>query len=155
GEQEVVAHDVCDLLRLEGQQLADAVVLVHDVVARAEVGERLECARTGAALARRSLAENLRVREQDEAELAPDEATARGRDGEQELGFARQPFAVLEDARLDATEEVLLSQGLAAVRERDEHAMPCADECCELVLRFREPASDERGPLSFERKRLP
>ena len=42
GEEEVVARDAGDLLRLEAEQLADAVVLVDDVVAGAQVGERLE-----------------------------------------------------------------------------------------------------------------
>jgi hypothetical protein len=35
GEQQVVARDAGDLLRLERLQAADAVVLVDDVVARA------------------------------------------------------------------------------------------------------------------------
>ena len=39
-EQQVVARDPADSLGLEAEQLADAVVLVYDVVARAEVGER-------------------------------------------------------------------------------------------------------------------
>ena len=41
-EVEVVARDARDLLRLEAEQLADAVVLVDDVVADAEVGEARE-----------------------------------------------------------------------------------------------------------------
>ena len=51
GELEVVARDACDLPRLEAEQLADAVILVDDVVARPELGERLERAtrRRGAA----------------------------------------------------------------------------------------------------------
>ena len=40
-EEEVVARDAGDGLRLEAEQLADAVVLVDDVVAGAQVGERL------------------------------------------------------------------------------------------------------------------
>ena len=51
-EQQVVARDAGDLLRLEAEQLADAVVLVHDVVAGAQVGERLQRA-TAEARARR------------------------------------------------------------------------------------------------------
>ena len=35
GEQEVVPGDARDLFRLEAEQLSDAMVLVHDVVARA------------------------------------------------------------------------------------------------------------------------
>ena len=42
GEEEVVARDAGDLLRLEAEQLADPVVLVDDEVAGAQVGERGE-----------------------------------------------------------------------------------------------------------------
>ena len=47
GEEEVVARDAGDRLRLEAEQLADAVVLVDDVVAGAQVGEGLERAAGG------------------------------------------------------------------------------------------------------------
>ena len=42
GELEVVARDLRDRSRLEAEELPDAVVLVDDVVAGAQVGERLE-----------------------------------------------------------------------------------------------------------------
>ncbi len=42
GEVQVVAGDVRDLLRLESEQAPDAVVLVYDVVACAQVCEGLE-----------------------------------------------------------------------------------------------------------------
>jgi hypothetical protein len=42
GEEEVVARDARDLLRLEAEQLPDAVVLVDDVVAVA-AGRRNDC----------------------------------------------------------------------------------------------------------------
>src|SRR5207253_2804615 len=48
-EQQVVARDAGDLPRLEALQLRDAVVLMDDVVARAQVGEALK----GAARRRR------------------------------------------------------------------------------------------------------
>src|SRR4029077_3842057 len=38
-EQEVIADDARHLLRLEAEQLGDAMVLVHDVVAGAQVRE--------------------------------------------------------------------------------------------------------------------
>src|SRR5213075_2251783 len=60
-EQEVVARDAGDLLRLEPEQLADAVVLVDDVVARAQVGEALQRAAADPALARHAPAEDLVV----------------------------------------------------------------------------------------------
>ena len=64
------------VLRLEAEQLADAVILVDDVVAGAEVGERLQRPAAEAALARRAAAEDLVVGQQHEPELAPDEAAA-------------------------------------------------------------------------------
>ena len=41
-EQQVVARDTRDLLRLEAEQLPDAVILVDDEVARTQIGERLQ-----------------------------------------------------------------------------------------------------------------
>src|SRR6266576_657929 len=79
GEQQVVAGDAGDLLRLEGLQAADTVILVDDVVARAQVGEALEGAAQPRVRSWRTLPEDLGVREQDEPELTPDEAAARGR----------------------------------------------------------------------------
>ncbi len=76
GEQEIVARDARDLLRLEAEQLGDAVVLVHDVVAGAEVREALQRTARSSRGARRSLAEDLRVGQQRDAEVAPDEAPA-------------------------------------------------------------------------------
>ena len=96
GEEEVVARDARDLLRLEAEQLPDAVVLVDDEVAGPEVGERGECAAEAAVGARRPLAEDLRVRQEDETELAPDEAAPGGSDREQELGLLRQVLPRLE-----------------------------------------------------------
>ncbi len=80
GEQEIVARHARDGLRLEPEELADAVVLVDDVVAGAEVGEGLQRPAAEAALARRAAAEDLVVGQEDEAEVAPDEAAPRGRD---------------------------------------------------------------------------
>ena len=84
-DEEVVARDLGDGLRLEAEQLPDPVVLVDDEVAGAQVGEALQRAPRRRCRARRALAEDLRVGEQDEAEIAPDEAAPRGRDGEEEL----------------------------------------------------------------------
>src|SRR5581483_9269938 len=81
-EEQVVAGDAGDLLRLEAEQLPDPVVLVDDVVAGAQVGERLQGAPKARVCARRALAEDLRVREEDEPEVAPDEPAPRRRDRE-------------------------------------------------------------------------
>ncbi len=101
GEEEVVARDAGDRLRLEAEQLADAVILVDDVVAGAEVGEALERPPEADVRARRALAEDLRVREEDEPEVAQDEAAAGRRDGEHEPRLGRELVARLEHGRLD------------------------------------------------------
>ena len=135
-------------------QLADAVVLVDDEVAAAKVGERGQRAAEPPVGARRALAEDLRVRQQHEPELAPDEAAAGGRDGEEELGLLRQVLAGVEDARVGALEQVLGAQRLARVRERDDDAVAAADEAVQLVLGLGEPARGDRGPLRLEGERL-
>jgi len=135
-EQQVVARDVGDAARLEGEELADAVVLVDDEVARAQVGEALQSAADPRVGPRRALAEDLRVREEDEAEIAQDEAAPRGGDGEEEPFSVRKFAARLEDFRLDAAEECLGSQGFAAMREGDDDAVPSPDEGEEIALGF-------------------
>ena len=102
GEQEVVARDACDLLRLEAEQLRDAVVLVHHVVARAQVGEALKRAAGRARRARRPLPEHLCVREQCETELTPYEPASRGRHRELELA---RLLARFEQPRPNAPQE--------------------------------------------------
>ena len=154
GEQEIVARDAGDGVRLEPEQPADAVVLVHDVVAGAEVGEGLQCPAAEAALARHAAAEDLVVGQEDEAEVAPDEAAPGGRDGEEELGLLRQVLAGLEHARLDAAEEVLGAQRLAAMREGDDDALARAKERRELALGLGQAARGDRRPLRLERERL-
>ena len=84
GEEEVVARDAGDVLRLEAEETADAVILVHDVVADPKVGEGLERATEARVGAGRALAEDLRVRKQGDPEVAPDEASPRRADDEGE-----------------------------------------------------------------------
>ena len=95
-EEEVVARDARDLLRLEAEQLPDAVILVDDEVAAAQVGEGGERAAEALVGPRRPLAEDLRVGQEDEAELAPDEAAPRRGDREQELRLLGQVLAGVE-----------------------------------------------------------
>ena len=154
GEQEVVARDAGDGVRLEAEQPADAVILVHDVVAGAEVGEGLQRAPAEATLARHAATEHLVVGQQDEAEVAPDEAAPRGRDGEEELRLLGQLVPRLEHSRLDPAEEVLRPQRLAAMRERDDDPLARPQERGELALGLGEPAGGDRGPLRLERERL-
>ena len=130
------------------------MVFMYDVIISAEVGEALERAAAETALAGGAAAEDLVVGQEDEAEVAPDEAAPRGRDREQELRRLGQLVSRLEHARLDAAEEVLRAQRLAAVRERDDDALAAAEEGRKLALRLGEAASGDRRLLRFERERL-
>src|SRR5919197_794636 len=130
-EQQVVARDPCDLLRLEAAQLGDAVVLVDDVVSGAQIGEALQRTAGRSGGARGTLAEDLRVGEQREPEVAPDEPAARGRDREDD---AARLLAGLEHVSLRAADKGLLPQGLAAMREGDDDVELLAQEPVELVL---------------------
>src|SRR4029079_16111744 len=136
GEKEIVARDARDGLRLEAEKLSDAVVLVDDEVARAQVGEALQSAADPRVGSRRTLAEDLRVREEDEPEVAQDEAAPRGGDGEEKPFSVRKFAARLEDFRLDAAEECLGAQGFAAMREGDDDAVPSPDKGKEIALGF-------------------
>ena len=154
-EIEVVARDAGDLLRLESEQPADAVVLVDDVVAGAQVGERLERPAEPRVGARRPLAEDLGVGEQREPEIAPDEAATSGADDEADAPDrreARSPRSTTSASTLRSRRCV--PQRLAAVREGDDDAAALAEQPCELVLGLGEPASRDRRALRLERVRL-
>ena len=73
------------------------MVLVDDVVADPEVGERGERPSEPRVGARWALPEDLRVGQQHEAELAPDEPSPGRRDREPHAGFALQRSAVRKD----------------------------------------------------------
>ena len=134
-------------------EAADAVVLVDDVVARAQVGEGLERA-AEPGLAPRALAKDLRVGEERQPELTPDEAAAGRRDREAQLRLTRRRLARLEQLGLGAPQQALRAQRVAAMRERDDDTQPGPDERGELVLGLGEPARRERRPLRLERERL-
>src|SRR5262249_23036322 len=131
GELEVVPRDLGHGAGLEAEQLPDAVILVDDVVACSELGEGLQRAAEMRGRPRRSLAEDLGVGQQDEPELAPDEAAARRGDGEEELWLARE-LVRLEDARVDPPQQVLRAERLTAVREGDDDPVAVADEALQL-----------------------
>ncbi len=154
GEQQVIARDAGDFLRLEAEELADAVILVHDEVARTQVCERLQRAPAEAPLARHAAAEDLMVGQEHEPELAPDEAATCRLDREEEARLARERVAGLEQLRLDAAEHPLRAKRLAAVRERDDDALPASHERRELHLGLSEPARGDRRPLRLEREGL-
>ena len=117
GEQEVVARDTGDFLRLESLELRDAMVLVHDVVAGPEIGEALQRA------PRRS-----RRARQDVSGRPGCRAAARGRARARRSRGApatrrrrgRRSLPGLEQVRLRAAEQRLLAQRLATVRERHD-----------------------------------
>jgi hypothetical protein len=154
-EEEVVARDPGDGLGLEAEQLADAVVFMDDVVARAQVGEGLERAAGGRGAARSALPEDLGVRKQREPQVAPDEPAARGRDGEEELRVLGESLAGHQEARIHPAEEVHRPQGLAPVRERDDDAVPRPHKRRELGLCLSEPACRDRRALALEAVLLP
>ena len=151
---EVVARDTGHLLRLEAEQLADAVVLVDHVVADPQVGEARERPAEPPVRPRGPLAEDLRVRQQHETQLAPDEPAARRCDREAQRGVGGERLALREHRRLDLPQERRLPLGLAAMRERHDDAVPRADEPGELVLRLGEAACRYGRPLRLERVRL-
>ena len=153
-EEEVVARDPGDVLRLEAEQTPDAVILVHDVVADTEVGERLERTAEPRVDSRGALAEDLRVGKQRDPEVSPHEATASRADDECERRLGRQGVDVLPDDRLDLAQESLRSQRLALVRERHDHAATLADHAGELVLGFGEAAGGDGRSLRLEDVRL-
>ena len=130
------------------------VVLVHDVVAGAQVGEALQrAARRARSRAAARLRKTCVSGQQREPELAPDEPAARRRRRRtRDPSGARRPARA--SSRRDAAQQRLLAQRLAAVRERDDDVELLAQQPAELVLGLGEPARRERRPLRVERERL-
>src|SRR5204862_7952606 len=134
GEQQVVAGDAGDLFGLERLQTPDAVVLVNDVVARAEIGKALQRAPEPRVRSRWTLAEDLRVREQDEPELAPDEAAPGRRDRKQELGLLGQRLHRLEQPRVEPAEQVVRQQHIPSVWDCSYNELTGATQLAEIVV---------------------
>jgi hypothetical protein len=153
-EVEVVARDARDLLRLEAEELPDAVVLVHDVVAGSEVGEGLQRSAEPRVGARRALAEDLHVGQKRDAEVTPDEAASRRADDEAQDRILRQRQLLLDDVGVDLAKQALRALRLALVREGDQHAPPLPEHPGELGLGLGEPARGDRWALGFEPVRL-
>ena len=154
GEEEVVARDAGDVLRLEAEELADSVILVDDVVADPKVGERLERATEPLVDSRRPLAEDLRVREERDPEVSPDEAASRGADDERDGRVGRELVDLVGDVRLDLPQHALRSQRLALMREGDDDAPSLPHHSGELVLGLGETARGDRRTLGLEDVRL-
>jgi hypothetical protein len=126
------------------------VVLVDDVVAGPEVGERLQGAAEAGARPRRALAEDLRVGKKDEPEVPPDESAACRRDGKEEARLVGKCPSLLEPLDLEPPEEVGRAEPVAAVRKRDDDTLAGADERGELLLGLGQPARGDGGALRLE-----
>ena len=150
-EVEVVARDVGDRLGVEAGEAREAVVLVDDDVARAQVGEG---AQQPAAAARRALDAAAAVDQpvlgdRGELQRRRDEAVAQVGLGEDErLGAADVP------ARAQAIEVVGGALAAAALRPRDERRVARARELLELGLGLAQRARGELGRLGAELERL-
>ena len=154
-EEQVVARHLGDLAGLETEELADAVILVDDVVARAQLGERLQRAADGGrGAAREPLAEDLGVGEQDDPQVAPDEAAPGRADCEEDLGLGWELLVGLDDPRLGPAEHSFGAERFAAVREGHEDALPRANEGAELVLGLGQAAGGDGRSLRLEREGL-
>ena len=152
-EVEVVAADAADLARLEPGEAGDAVVLVDDVVADAQVAEG-EAALAGA---RRTLlgapapVDEAAERVDGEAQLGADEALAQARLGEGEARVRREAAAV-EQGGVEAFEAVARALRLAAVVEGDDRAVAGADQFLQLALGLFDAARRRLGARGAERR---
>ncbi len=88
---------------------------------------------------------------QHDPELARHEPAARRRDREAQRAVARQRVPRLERLGVDLAQQRLRPQGLAAVRERDDHAVPGLDERAEVAFGLGQAARGDRRPLRLER----
>ena len=144
-ELEVVARDVRDGLRLEAGEARDAVVLVHDDVAGAQLRERAQAA--AAALGGALPAGALGAAPAEEAVLGDDRELQAGRDEPVAQRRAREVqraavggrrlvrrVRVVEPRRPQAGEVVRRPLALAAAGERDDGAVAGADLLLERRL---------------------
>ena len=162
-EVEVVARDVRDRARLKAGEPRDAVILMHDDVARAQLGER---AQRAAAYASRGAPSGLTGRraralgaaaaqqtmlgEDRELQLRGDEALAQRRGDEAQRGLeylARNVDVLAQPRGLHAAEVVGRPLALAATRERHDRAVAGAHELLELGLGLGQRARGGIGGL--------
>ena len=154
-EEEVVARDAGDLLRLEAEQLADAVILVDDVVADAQVGERRERPPSRASARGGRLRNTCVSGSRTSPSSRQTNPRRAGETAKRTRCLPRQGSAVRVDRALDLAQQAALAQRLAAVRERDDDAVAGAHESRELVLGLGEAAGRDRRPLRLELECLP
>ena len=139
-----------DGLRVEAGEARDAVVLVHDVVARAQVGEAAQQAAAPARRARRCLApvDQPVLGDHGELQAGGDEAVA-------QVGLLEdEAFPRPVPARLDPREVVGGALAAAAVRPGDERRVAGAAELLQLGLCLAQRARGELGGLRAELERL-
>src|SRR5207342_120225 len=133
---------------------SDAVVLVHDVVPRAEVRKGLESASESRIRAGRPLSEDLDVRQQGKAELTPYEPASSRAHDEPQRGVLRKRSVAFDELGLNAAKQALGALRLSAVWERDDNSATLSQHRAELVLGLRETTGRDRGALGLERVRL-
>jgi len=152
-ELEVVAGHAADGLRVEAGEAGDAVVLVHDGVAGAEVGERGDRLRSGPRSRRTALgsaaAQQAVLGEDGELESRRQEALPQARRGEREPGLLRGRLAI-EERRFYPREVVRGALGFAAARPRHHRAIARAHQLLELRLRLPQVARGGVGALRAE-----
>ena len=154
-DEEVVARDPCDLLRLEAEELPDPVILVDDEVAGAQVGEAWRargrgggrraaaaCGRPGCRAAGRARARARRSRA----------APARPRRGAPASSGRSAPVSSISASARRS--RFCVRSASPACGKATTTRLPAADEAGELLLGLGEPARGERRPLRLEGERL-
>ena len=152
-ELQVVAGDPGHGLGVEAGEAGDAVVLVHDDVARAQVGEAAQAAGArprpvlGAAPADEPV-----LGQHRELEAGRDEALAQAGQREAELAFVHR--RAIEPRRRAAGQVVGGALALAAARPRDHGAVARAHELVQLGLGLAQRARGRVRRLGVEAHRL-
>ena len=149
---DVVPRDPADRLRVESEEAADAVLDVHDVIARPQIGRARERAAeaTGHRCARRAAPEQLLRRDDGHTRLRPHHPAPQRRDGEQHSRLVRQRLPRGEQRRVDPPQRELRALGIAPVREGHDHAQARAHEPEQLGLGLADAATSERRALRLE-----
>ena len=152
---EVVAHHARDLLGVEADEAADAVVVVHHVVARPQVAERDQRPPAADAAARRPAPEQLRGRDHRQPQPWDDDAVSQAGDGRRRRPASCGTLAAgRRSLDVDPGQRHPHPRRLADVREADQHPIAGADQRPQLVLGLGDAERGQRGRLGLERVRL-
>ena len=152
-EVEVVADDAAHLLGVEADEPADAVVLMHDVVAGAQVGDGRQGAADAGRAARAAAAEELSRRQDGQPQAGRDEPPPQLADAERDAGLLGPGVPRIGKRGLDPAQLEVRAAGLAEVREAHQHAVARPLEAAKLVLGLGDPERRERRRLRVERQR--